>query len=143
MNGNVESNNEIHFLQFNPKKRWVVTAGSNMMANLWDLRRDDFYVNLKCQELPHLLSSNPIGRSLSDVTSVHWNSDGNRMITSSSDKIARVWGIDDDRDEAAIKTVRPFSVELLNSKFNEYYGNLVATGGMMSEIIVWDWESED
>ncbi len=41
-----EANNEILFLQFNPKKRWVITAGSNYMAYLWDLRKDDFYTDL-------------------------------------------------------------------------------------------------
>lgn len=31
----------------------------------------------------------------------------------------------------------------MNSKFNEVSGNLVATGGMMSEIYVWDADSDD
>ena len=79
----------------------------------------------------------------SDVTSVHWNCAGNRIITSSSDNMARVWEIDEDNEEVIIKKVKAFNVALLNSKFNEHCGNLVATGGLMSEIYVWDCESDD
>jgi WD40 repeat protein len=54
----------------------------------------------------------------SDVSSVHWNSAGTRLITSSSDMVARVWEIQSD-GEVEIKNVKGFKVSLMNSKFNE------------------------
>ena len=138
-----ECNNDIYFVQFNPKKRQLATAGSNYMAYLWDLRNEE-QLDFNPKPLPHITphSSQQTQRFTSDVSSVHWNSSGNRIITSSSDMVSRVWEIDD-KDEVYIKNVKGFNVCLLNSKFNEHCGNLVATGGMMSEIYVWDCESDD
>ena len=137
-----EVNSDIYFVQFNPKKRWLVTAGSNYMAYLWDLRKDDFNPELIPKNLPHIIPPENHSAMHSDVSSVHWNSAGTRIVTSSSDMVARLWEIDD-REEVVIKNVKGFNVGLMNSKFNEGSGNLVATGGMMSEIYVWDGDSDD
>lgn len=113
------------------------------MAYLWDLRSDDIQ-ELSAKQIPHILpSSNQIANDFSsDVSSVHWNNTGNRLITSSSDMVARVWEILPS-GEVEIKNVKGFNVSLMNSKFNEQQSNLVATGGMMHQIYVWDCETDD
>ncbi len=54
MEGFGEHNNEILILEFNPKKRWVVTAGSTYMAYLWDLTKEGNFSDLKPKKLPHV-----------------------------------------------------------------------------------------
>ena len=56
--------------------------------------------------------------------------------------VARLWEIDEN-GEVRLKNVKGFNVGLMNSKFNELSGNLIATGGLMSEIYVWDGDSDD
>ena len=91
-----DCNRDIYFVQFNPKKRFLATAGSNYMAYLWDLRSDDFR-DFNSKQLPHVTPDVTAANTdfTSDVSSVHWNSSGDRMITSASDMIARVWEIND------------------------------------------------
>lgn len=89
------------------------------MAYLWDLRSED-YRDFNSKQLPHVTPDISATNTdfTSDVSSVHWNSAGDRMITSASDKIARVWEINEN-DEMDIKNVKNFNVVLMNSKFNE------------------------
>ena len=54
-----------------------------------------------------------------DVSSVHWSNDGSRLLTSSNDMMARIWTIDDESGHYEIENVKPFSVMLMNSKFNK------------------------
>ena len=54
-----DGNREVYFTQFNKKQRLLVTAGSSYMANLWDLRSDD-YNNFKSSSLPHIKSANAL-----------------------------------------------------------------------------------
>ena len=111
------------------------------MANLWDLRSDD-YQNFKSSSLPHIKSANALNENTADVSSVHWNAKGDRLLTSSSDMVARVWKVEDG-GEVKIEKVKNFSDILMNSKFNNSEkGNLVATGGLFSTIYVWDCESD-
>lgn len=110
------------------------------MANLWDLRSDD-YNNFKSSSLPHIKSANALTENNADVSSVHWNATGDRLLTSSSDMVARVWRVDE-QGEVKIEKVKNFSDILMNSKFNTERGNLVATGGLFSVISVWDCDSD-
>lgn len=130
---------EVYFTQFNRRQRLLVTAGSSYMANLWDLRSDD-YNSFKSSSLPHI-KSQVQQENTADVSSVHWNADGRFLITSSSDMVARVWKVDEN-GEVKIEKVKNFSDILMNSKFNVDRGNLVATGGLFSVISVWDCESD-
>ena len=70
-----DGNREVYFTQFDRRLRLLVTAGSSYMANLWDLRSDD-YSNFKSSSLPHIKSANQLQENTADVSSVHWNADG-------------------------------------------------------------------
>ena len=135
-----DGSREVYFTQFNRKQRLLVTAGSSYMANLWDLRSDD-YNNFKSSSLPHIKSANALSENNADVSSVHWNAAGDRLLTSSSDMVARVWKVDE-QGEVKIEKVKNFNDILMNSKFNTERGNLVATGGLFSVISVWDCDSD-
>ena len=118
----------------------LVTAGSSSMANLWDLRSDD-YTDFKSCSLPHIRKKGMIENS-AEVSSVHWNAKGDRILTSSSDKVARVWQVKES-GEVEIQRVKDFQDILMNSKFNNCdQGNLVATSGLFSTVYVWDCEPE-
>ena len=113
------------------------------MANLWDLRSDD-YSNIKSSSgLPHIKSANALNEeNTAEVSSVHWNAKGDRLLTSSSDMVARVWKVEEG-GEVKIEKVKNFTGILMNSKFNSSeQGNLVATGGLFSAVYVWDCESD-
>lgn len=127
--------------QFNRRQRLLVTAGCSYMANLWDLRSDN-YNDFKSSSLPHIKSANALNGNTTDVSSVHWNAKGDHLLTSSTDMVARVWKVEDG-GEVKIEKVKNFNESLWNSKFNNSeQGNLVATGGLCSTIYVWDYESE-
>ena len=83
---------DIYFAQFNPKHRFLATAGGGFTAHLWDLRREDFS-EFKNKEIPHVRRAEQDNQE-TDVSSVHWNMTGDKLITSSSDMVARVWRVD-------------------------------------------------
>ena len=72
---------------------------------------------------------------------MHWNKAGDKLLTSSSDMVARVWQIDA-QGNVEISKVLPFNECLMQSKFCDDAENLVATGGLMSQIYVWDCETD-
>ena len=55
---------------------------------------------------------------------------------------ARVWKVSPGCDAVILK-VKNFNEYLMQSKFCDEADNLVATGGLMSQIFVWDCESPD
>jgi WD40 repeat protein len=75
-----------------------------------------------------------------DVSSVHWNSKGDRLVTSSSDMVARIWKLDEaNGTQVEIENIKNFNSMLMNSKFNRGAANLIATAGFKSAVItVWD-----
>ena len=76
------------------------------------------------------------------VCSVHWNVAGDKLLTSSSDMVARVWQVTSD-GEVEILRAKNFDEYLMQSKFCEEADNLIATGGIMSKIHVWDCASAE
>lgn len=65
------------------------------------------------------------------------------MLTSSGDGVARVWQVDSNSGQVKLERVKNFKDPLLNSCFNNSQrGNLVATGGLMNIVYVWDCETE-
>lgn len=79
----------------------------------------------------------------SDVSSLRWNQAGTRMLTSSGDGVARVWQVDSTSGQVKLERVKNFKDPLLNSCFNNAdNGNLVATGGLMNIVYVWNCEKE-
>lgn len=76
------------------------------------------------------------------MSSVHWNSKGDKLLTSSSDMVARVWRVDAEGN-VEIAKAKNFKEYLMQSKFCEQADNLVATGGLMHQIYVWDCEIND
>ena len=111
------------------------------MAKLWNLKSDD-YNTFKSDSLPHIKSANTLNENTAEVSSVHWNAKGDRLLTSSSDMVARVWKVEQGGD-VKIEKVKNFTGILMNSKFNNSeQGNLVATGGLFSAVYVWDCESD-
>ena len=76
------------------------------------------------------------------MSSVHWNTAGDKLLTSSSDMVARVWRVDQEGN-VDIAKVKNFNEYLMQSKFCDEADNLIATGGLMSQIYVWDCESAD
>ena len=111
-----DGSREVYFTQFNRRQRLLVTAGSSYMAKLWDLRSDD-YNNFKSDSLPHIKSANALNDNTAEVSSVHWNTKGDRLLTSSSDMVARVWKVEES-GEVKIEKVKNFTGILMNSKFN-------------------------
>ena len=77
-----------------------------------------------------------------EVSSIHWNSAGNKLVTSCSDMMARVWNVDEDLN-VEISRVKNFNVYLMQSKFCFENDSYVATGGFMSQIYVWDASTQD
>lgn len=74
--------------------------------------------------------------SIIDVSSVHWNCAGNRLVTSSSDEVARIWEVEDGK--VKINNIRAFKVMLMQSKFSKGDGAFVATGGHSGVVSVWN-----
>lgn len=88
--------------------------------------------------LPHIKGSS-LSEITTDVSSVHWNDKGDRLVTSSSDMVARIWKLNEQSGaQVDIENIKNFNMILLNSKFNKGSGNLIATGGHSSKITVWD-----
>lgn len=56
--------------------------------------------------------------------------------------MARVWKIDED-GSVQILCLKNFNEYLINSKFCEEPGSLIATGGLMKSIFVWDFAQEN
>lgn len=79
---------DIYFAQFNPKYRFLATAGGGFTARLFDLRRDDFS-DFKHVDIPHVKRAEPDNQE-TDVSSIDWNTKGDKLLTSSSDMVARV-----------------------------------------------------
>ena len=77
-----------------------------------------------------------------DVSSIDWNTKGDKLLTSSSDMVARVHTVNQDGN-VEISHVKVFNEYLMQSKFCAENDNLVATGGLMSQIYVWDCETQD
>jgi transducin (beta)-like 1 len=79
-----------------------------------------------------------------DVTSVHWNTCGDKMVTSSSDCFARVWKVDEvvPSDETGLmhKAKNFGKTMLMMSKFNKERADLIATGGHSPYVTVWNAE---
>jgi WD40 repeat protein len=139
VNSEDQNRNDILFAQFNPKQRLLVTAGSHYVANIWDFRSDDFNNFAPFSSLPHIKGSH-LAEITTDVSSVHWNGKGDRLVTSSSDMVARIWKLDvSDGTQIEIDNIKNFNMMLMNSKFNKGPANLVAAAGFKSgRITVWD-----
>lgn len=76
---------------------------------MWDLRGDDFAADFKKVEIPHVRPKDQDAAEKA-VCSIHWNVNGDKLLTSSSDMVARVWQVNNDGD-----------VEILRAKnFDEY-----------------------
>lgn len=120
---------DIYFAQFSPKQRFLAMAGSGFMAYLWDLRGDD-YSDSKLSEIPHVRSTEQDNQDTA-VSAVHWNMAGDKLLTSSSDMVARVWKVDPE-GKVDIYQCKNFNECLMQSKFCYEADNLVATGGLMS-----------
>ena len=65
------------------------------------------------------------------MSSVHWNTAGDKLVTSSSDMVARVWRVSSE-GTIEIARAKDFNEYLMQSKFCDEADNLVATGGLMS-----------
>lgn len=135
-----EVSRDIYVAQFNPKHRFLATAGSGYIAHLWDLSRDDL-TEFKPTEIPHIKDAEQENQNTA-VSSIHWNRAGDKLLTSSSDMAARVWKVTQGCDATILK-VKNFNEYLMQSKFCDDADNLVATGGLMSQIFVWDCETPD
>ena len=86
---------EIYFAEFNPRHRLLASAGNGFIAHLWNLRKEDFGTEFKKVEIPHVLPKDQNAQEKA-VCSVHWNVAGDKLLTSSSDMVARVWQVDGD-----------------------------------------------
>jgi len=131
---------DVYFAQFNPKHRLLASAGQGFIAHLWDLRNDEFYKSFRRIEMPHIRSEGD--NQNTDVSSVHWNTAGDKLLTSSSDMVARVWRVCSDAT-LEIWRAKNFHEYLMQSKFCDDDDNLVATGGLMSQIYVWNCATPD
>ena len=121
---------------FNPRYRLLATAGSGLMAYLWDLRRDDFS-DFRFVEIPHVKTDQKEDKDNqeTDVSSIRWNTTGDKLVTSSSDLVARVWKVDPE-GSVEIFRAKNFNQVLMSSKFCDENDKLVATGGLMSKVCV-------
>ena len=123
---------------------------------MWDLRKDPSISPANFGDsqsiIPHITKyheKNDNNESMeipADVSSVHWSNDGTRLLTSSNDKHARIWNIDEQMgSKIEIEIVKPFLVMLMNSKFNKpsqadlstSHTQLVATGGHSGTVTIW------
>lgn len=114
----------------------LITGGNHPIAIVWDLKSDD-HKKYFSHHLPHVTKHGEISASTTDVSSVHWNDSGTKLVTSSSDTLARVWKIDADHS-IKLEKFMGFTEMLMNSKFNKGEGNLVATGGHSNKVTVWN-----
>ena len=118
------SNLQISSALFSPTQRLLVAGGNFHLATMWDLRK-----KLSAQfkgtqnDLPHVKrhpgEQDKIAME-ADVNSVHWSSDGILLVTSCSDKMARIWRFDEISGRFEIDLVKTFSYVLTVSKFNRY-----------------------
>ena len=131
---------EHFFAQFNPKHRLLASAGNGFIAHLWNLKKDDYGSEFKKVEIPHVLPKDQNAMEKA-VCSVHWNLAGDKLLTSSSDMVARVWNVSAEGD-VEIMRAKNFDEYLMMSKFCDESDNLIATGGFMSKIHVWDCSTE-
>lgn len=105
-----ESPREFYYAQFNPRQNLLATAGNSYKAQLWDLRKDDF-LELKPKEIPHIKGPSE-DKSETQVSSIHWNQAGDKLLTSSSDQLARVWKVDGE-GEVTISKCKNFNQYLM------------------------------
>lgn len=72
---------------------------------------------------------------------MHWCGDGTHLVTSSSDKMARIWKYDESTGHINIESIKSFGMMLMNSKFNKTAKpddeSLIATGGHSGIVTVW------
>jgi hypothetical protein len=61
---------------------------------MWDFRSDDCNNFAPSSSLPHIKGSQ-LSDITTDVSFVHWNNKGDRLVTSSSDMVARIWKMDE------------------------------------------------
>lgn len=122
-------------------------GGNYDKPSLWDLRSDNADHFKRFDNFPHVQanSSEHDPEAVSDVSSVHWNQKGDRIVTSSSDCYARVWKVEESGSQSEEKqsmvAIKPFKFMLMQSKFNKGAGDLIASGGHSPVVTVWNSEN--
>jgi WD40 repeat protein len=73
--------------------------------------------------LPHCKDSLNLQGIETSVSSLHWNSTGDKFVTSASDGLARVWS-----DKGEMKSIMNYNAMVMVSKWNKD-SSLIASGG--------------
>ena len=123
-------------------------GGNFDKPSLWDLRSDNSDNFKQMNVLPHVQAKpqDNTDSVITDVSSVHWNNVGDKLVTSSSDCYARVWKVDEqeakvEEDCKGVHRLKNFKMMLMMSKFNKYNGDQIASGGMSTTVTVWNPET--
>lgn len=121
-------------------------GGNFDKPSLWDLRNETIDPKIITM-LPHVAGKMSADQ-LEDHTfiiSVHWNTSGDKLVTSSSDSYARVWKVDEkefqksgEEDCKTLHQLKNFKIMLMMSKFNKGVGDMIASGGGSSVVTIWN-----
>ena len=135
-----EMSHENYSAKFNPKLRLLATQGDSNEAYLWDLRNLNDFFNFNCKSIPHIKGDDE--DEMQCVSSIHWNKAGDKLLTSSADQVARVWQVD---SEAGVEIINcnKFKQALMVAKFCDEADNLLAVGGIMRQVYIWDWTKSE
>lgn len=137
---------DIYWCQFSPTQRLLFLGGNFDKPSLWDLRGSSDQFKL-LNMLPHVQGkvADQLAENQTDVSSVHWNNSGDKLVTSSSDCYSRVWKVEEHgkstEDCSGVYRLKNFKIMLMMSKFNKGAGELIASGGHSSTVTVWNYET--
>jgi WD40 repeat protein len=87
-----------------------------------------------------------VDANITDVSSIHWNAIGDKLVTSSSDCYSRVWKVDEgeakvEEECKGVYRLKNFKMMLMMSKFNKGNGDYIASGGHSTTVTVWNPET--
>eukprot|EP00347_Sterkiella_histriomuscorum_P013599 403364101 len=83
---------QVYHTQWNPTKRILVSGGQGKNAFLWSVPAEGLQNVTLLEGLPHCKDVVSSVQGIdTDITCIHWNQSGDKMVTSASDGYARVW----------------------------------------------------
>jgi WD40 repeat protein len=132
-----EHQGEIVHSKWNPNKKLLATGGNgDCFVDLWDLTTNSSKPMKQLRHISGINANETTMPARSDenhyISSMQWSNNGDRLLTSAYDNIARVWNLDG-------KLQGLFSAQnsLIFSCWNKS-DTLVASGGDETNVLVWN-----
>jgi WD40 repeat protein len=130
---------EIVHSKWNPSKKILATGGNgDCFVDLWDLTQPNSGVLKPMKQLRHIsvVNTNDTQPERGDenhyISSIQWSNNGDKLLTSAYDNIARVWNL-----EGKLQGLLSAQSSLIMSCWNKS-DTLVASGGDETNVLVWN-----